>query len=183
MYVKKKNDEGGVLFFCIVFVSKIERMKRSICLLGILIIGALSCFSQTTVRVVYTDAMYEDFTVADAGKLYFSGDNMLVDKGDLNPTTIALDNVRKVLFIAVESTGVDAISAVGSVYVYPNPATNFITVNGIAQAEYPVEIYSSFGLLLVSTTTSANAKIDVSSFAAGLYFVKVGNEIVKFNKL
>lgn len=108
---------------------------------------------------------------------------MLVDKGDLNPTTIALDNVRKVLFIAVESTGIDAISAAGSVYVYPNPATNFITVNGVGQAEYPVEIYSSFGLLLVSTTTSANAKIDVSSFAAGLYFVKVGNEIVKFNKL
>ena len=89
-------------------------MKRCICLLGVIIIGALSCFSQTTVRVVYTDAMYEDFTVADAGKLYFSGDNMLVDKGDLNPTTIALDNVRKVLFIAVESTGIDAISAAGS---------------------------------------------------------------------
>lgn len=158
-------------------------MKRCICLLGVIIIGALSCFSQTTVRVVYTDAMYEDYTVADEGKVYFSGDNMLIDKGDLNPTTIALDNIRKVLFIAVESTGIDAISTSGSVYVFPNPATNFITVNGVEENEYPIEIYSSFGLLLVSTTTSANTMIDVSSFAAGLYFVKVGNEIVKFNKL
>lgn len=158
-------------------------MKRCICFLGGIIIGALSCFSQTTVRVVYTDAMYEDYTVADEGKVYFSGNNMLIDKGDLNPTTIAIDDIRKVLFIAIESTGIEAISSSGSVYVYPNPATDFIIVSGVNQNEYPVEIYSSFGLLLTSTTTSANTKIDVSSFAAGLYFVKVGNEIVKFNKL
>lgn len=60
-----------------------------------------------------------------------------------------------------------------SMAIYPNPATDFITVN--AQSE--VGIYDLCGKLVLQSRNANH--IDVSSLPCGMYFVKAGNACIK----
>jgi hypothetical protein len=62
--------------------------------------------------------------------------------------------------------------------IYPNPATDYITV-GVQNLEplQRIEIFNIFGeCVLVAQTPSSEQRIDVSSLPAGVYFVKIGAE-------
>jgi Secretion system C-terminal sorting domain len=68
------------------------------------------------------------------------------------------------------------------VSIYPNPATNYIILtthfnkNSIAT----IEIFNSFGQIVSAKIAKENTtKIDISSFASGVYFVKVITETEK----
>ncbi len=67
--------------------------------------------------------------------------------------------------------------------IYPNPSSNFIEI-----ANYPsssnLVIYNSLGLVLFNQALPEgnSTKIDISNFANGLYFVKIGKEIQTFIK-
>ena len=60
--------------------------------------------------------------------------------------------------------------------VYPNPASNFIQVEG---AKDRVQIFSIFGKLIIDTDLE---HIDVSKLSNGMYILKTGNRKVKFIK-
>jgi len=67
------------------------------------------------------------------------------------------------------------------VKIYPNPTSNFVTVtNGLNKQ---LQITNLSGQILF-TKTKANATeiIDLTSFAKGIYFVKVGNNVTKIIK-
>lgn len=70
-------------------------MKRFFVSIAILLLIELFGYSQTYVTVIYTDATTEEFSVNENGSLIFSGNNLLIDSGDLNPTTISLDDINK----------------------------------------------------------------------------------------
>ena len=85
---------------------------------------------------------------------------------DSNGTTWEVDN------IIVES-GVTAINEVQALefMIYPNPASSSIQLSKDAQR---VEFISLSGqTLVIANDVSANTNLDVSSLAAGVYFVKV----------
>ena len=70
--------------------------------------------------------------------------------------------------------------------VYPNPTTGKLSVVGsqFSETDAKVEIYDVVGCLLQSKIVNLQSKIeiDISHLAAGLYFLKVGNKVIKIVK-
>lgn len=62
--------------------------------------------------------------------------------------------------------------------IYPNPASSVITLQGV-EAGTSYEVYTTAGQTLSIATYQASG-IDVSSMADGVYFIKVGGEVVRF---
>jgi len=79
--------------------------------------------------------------------------------------------------------------------IYPNPATDFITIN-LDRWSPPsrwtpseIEIYDVMGIRIHSTPSASqphlnegNLRIDVSNLSPGVYFVKIGDRVEKFVK-
>jgi len=73
--------------------------------------------------------------------------------------------------------------------VYPNPTDSYIYIN--LPSEFlteKIKIYSVEGILVYQTSdilkmSDVSAKIDVSRFSAGVYYVKVGDRVCRFLKM
>lgn len=82
-----------------------------------------------------------------------------------------------------ESTSVPTIGSTASFNAYPNPATSFITINadGISSGNWNVAVYDLRGKVIAtqsitSSNSNLNTNIDCSKWAAGMYYVQIGNE-------
>ncbi len=62
--------------------------------------------------------------------------------------------------------------------VYPNPASEQIKIDGVEPGEQ-IKIYSIHGELVLSTTQNI---IDVSHFKNGVYFIRLGENVLKWVK-
>ena len=85
-----------------------------------------------------------------------------------------------------DCVGVNEIVSNGQLKIYPNPNTGQLTIvmNNEQLTMNNVEIYSVVGQLLQSKIVNQQSKIeiDVSHLAKGVYFLKVGNQVVRFVK-
>ena len=58
--------------------------------------------------------------------------------------------------------------------VYPNPATDNITIKSVDQSQIDsVELYNILGSKVLSTTSLVNDSLNVSEMASGVYLLKV----------
>ena len=70
-------------------------------------------------------------------------------------------------------TGIDDVNTDDTrVSVYPNPATDYITVEG---ANGSVALYSATGAMVQSVNAQGTVTIDVSGLSKGVYVLKTGN--------
>ena len=69
----------------------------------------------------------------------------------------------------------------GMIRLYPNPAKNLITIEGIGYEHRDVEIYDLTGQLRGKYVMNERGRcsLDVSVYRAGMLLIKVGNEIHK----
>ena len=94
-------------------------------------------------------------------------------------STIALQDLRVKVHYQT-STGVNEVAYSKAISVYPNPATSGLTLLAAAP-EYIV----TDGLgraVLNGKTTGYRTRINISTLAPGLSFLRSGNEVVKFVK-
>ncbi len=77
--------------------------------------------------------------------------------------------------VTFQSTlGVNDESFLSQVKVYPNPTTDFVNLKFSLISEYQMELFDITGRKLVSQEFSSNAsKIDMNSFANGVYFINI----------
>lgn len=170
---------------------KNKTMKRFFVSIAILLLIELFGYSQTYVTVIYTDATTEEFSVNENGSLIFSGNNLLIDSGDLNPTTISLDDINKLKFTTTSSVSAEedadesAIASITSedIYAYPNPANDLLYIHGLDGQTYDIQIYSAVGSLVRNQKYTDGDAIDISTLQCGLYFIIIKSTIVKFSKL
>ena len=92
----------------------------------------------------------------------------------------------------VDITSVDDIANSDNSLIYPNPATDFITVdlgNYILQGMgegHTISIFDVLGEKVMTIETRSNESLqnfDVSSLPPGVYFVRIGDVVQKFVKL
>lgn len=119
----------------------------------------------------------------DVQKLYFSGNQMVVDYYSGPDDTYGISDVSKIYF----DTGVSLVEnndpLANGIKVYPNPAGEFITISGIPDLEGNLSIYSMDGrLVLVMVISTSHESIDVSRLPQGLYLVNVPGLTTKFVK-
>lgn len=82
--------------------------------------------------------------------------------------------------IGVGESSVAAVKGV-SLRVYPNPATESFRILGLEETS-SVTVMSATGAVVVSTTADKDQSIDVSGLPTGVYFVKAGQNVMKFVK-
>lgn len=59
-------------------------------------------------------------------------------------------------------------------YIYPNPASNFITLKGLEKNNNTIKIYSLLGKEILTTNFNKD-KIDISNLPKGVYFLNISN--------
>jgi len=72
-------------------------------------------------------------------------------------------------------------TAAGAFRIYPNPAIDYLVVEGTGAGTARLNVIDAAGRLLTETYLhDSRSVIDVSAFAPGFYFVKVftGDEVV-----
>jgi hypothetical protein len=76
-----------------------------------------------------------------------------------------------------DATGIDNLN--NTVFtIYPNPATDILTVNGEGLAE----VYNTLGQMVISENVNGNAQLNVSNLESGVYFVRMNGATQRFIK-
>lgn len=95
----------------------------------------------------------------------YNGNNQSGYLIGLNPTKFNLSND-------------DFIKENKSFSLWPNPVQNILNINSLNESNYSVKIYDLLGRLIY-TKENVSTLIDVSSFASGLYLIKIKGENVE----
>lgn len=138
-------------------------------------------FAQTGVKIKYYTGTEQNFNVLASGKLYFSGDNLLVkSEANSTETSIPVSIIQKITFtdvLATQEVGANK----NNLKLYPNPSTNYIRIKSDAKS-LDVKIYNIDGKLVVLGTYKSDEDINVSKLNAGVYLVQANGVTVKFIK-
>jgi hypothetical protein len=98
----------------------------------------------------------------------------------INDANCSINNVGSLFITQASDVGINEINAdSNTIAVYPNPATNNITIDVSATLNMPatIEILNIQGQLIKTIVTNSNkTDIDISAFPSGMYFVKVKTE-------
>jgi hypothetical protein len=110
----------------------------------------------------------------DTANVYLVGQNQSIIKVGTNGLITSLQSQSPTLAFPKREE---------SVSCYPNPATNQLTIYNLLTTNYSLTIQNIVGET-IDTKQNCNAQetIDVSGFAKGVYFVRVGEKINKFIK-
>lgn len=78
-------------------------------------------------------------------------------------------------------TAVEEQSAI-ELNVFPNPATDFITLQGNVKSNATMEVYNAQGQKMFSGMIPPSRQLDVSSWNAGMYFIAITQDGQRINK-
>ena len=80
----------------------------------------------------------------------------------------------------VSVSNVNGINEVetSSFTIYPNPATDILTVNGEGLAE----VYNTLGQMVISENVNGTAQLNVNNLESGVYFVRMNGATQRFIK-
>jgi len=74
--------------------------------------------------------------------------------------------------------------------VYPNPASDFITItelnNGLQPIVHKMQIFDVLGIEVMSESippTTSSHRMNVEKLPAGVYFIRIGDRVEKFVKV
>lgn len=98
-------------------------------------------------------------------------------------STDAAASTWEVTDVQVYGTGFDAVeeNEAVSFNIYPNPATNMISINATSAAD--VQIYDMAGRMVLSVdVVEGENAISVAELNSGVYFVRMNGAVVKFVK-
>jgi hypothetical protein len=100
-------------------------------------------------------------------------------KVDSHPT----DGVRKIIFAGHGTAGVRSPD-IPRLHLYPNPATQHITLGNLDPGSTHIRVYSVTGQLVMTVRVRPEENvIDISRLPRGIYIVNTGFQVSKFSKL
>lgn len=150
-------------------------------ILPVLLLLAFSLEAQTGLKITYSSGTTQDFVIADSGKLYFSGDQLMIQTAAAAlPTSLPVSIIKKIVFsdaLATQEVGLNK----QNVQLYPNPSSNIIRIKAESKL-LDVKIYSTTGQLVLSGKYKPDEDIDVSKLNAGVYLVQVNGVTIKLIK-
>lgn len=160
---------------------KFTQFKKLLLFLLMIITGSL--FAQTGVKITYYDTSTQTFNVENTGKLYFSGDNLMVQLNDTSSaTSIPVSIIQKINFVAAALGTGEIGENSKNLQLYPNPSTDFIRIKSQNSEKLSVAIYSLSGKIALKGIYSSEENINVSKLTAGVYLVQVNGVTIKFIK-
>lgn len=106
----------------------------------------------------------------------------VANTGTWEPTT-GYNNLLQT--ITLDALGVDDFSNNDHFSIYPNPSTDYITIQFSSLENETLQIYNSLGQLVKETIVANNDRVDVSQLASGIYIIRVQQnapKVLKFIK-
>ena len=131
---------------------------------------------QAQVRVQINGS--QSFDLTEAGGLYFANDSMTV-VSTAGVAEYALGDVYVVTFVT--QLGINQITD-ASVTIAPNPAMDYVMVQGIGQQPQMVTIYSVAGVKLHEQMAADGSRINISHLPEGTYVLRCGDKVAKIIK-
>lgn len=95
-----------------------------------------------------------------------------------DPQLMANDALPYVLMSTLSAQGFQS----KKINIYPNPTSEYLTIEHLNQSIQKAEIYNVFGKLIKSISQENIDKIDVSYLSQGVYILKLNNTSIKFIK-
>ena len=126
----------------------------------------------------FTPSVGDSFTILTASNITGTFDTVNLPAGyDWNVSYTATE-----VILEVANTLSTLDFELIDISLYPNPASNFITISGL-QTEENYTIYNTLGQEVKNGSVTNNAKIDIQNLNTGLYFLKFENDTtIKFLK-
>jgi hypothetical protein len=134
--------------------------------------SAVATVFGTNVAFIRNVYEYYDFTVSNL-PIFLT---MKVDVNSaliMNSSTVILSKHQPLTFVGLPEDSPSKVT------VYPNPATETLTIDGVSQNE-PYFITSVTGKIVNSGTYTG--PIDVTNLLAGVYLLRINNQTVEFIK-
>jgi hypothetical protein len=111
---------------------------------------------------------YRSNAVPDSANIYFQASNS--SNGKRVGSSLFIDEVKFVDFVGVEEYNLNATK----VKVFPNPASDILTICTEIEEAYKVEVTDIIGRTINSfTIQNYEAKINVSNYKSGNYYFKI----------
>jgi Secretion system C-terminal sorting domain len=144
--------------------------KDSVIGIGTVSIGADTNWYQVTANLVYTDTVHPIDTIRVA--FFSSGGAAALDSSTLYVDDISMTSVPNPVII--DHTGVNEITAAGSVKVFPNPSAGTLYVDASLTEELTCILYALNGQQVASKNIAAgHGALDISSLPDGMYFYDI----------
>jgi len=131
----------------------------------------------------FNDGTEKSSGLNSLNKITFSGTNMILNYTDGTTGSFSESTIKKMVFNVVSGTQ-SILGDETTLVVYPNPASDYISLRNTPEGATTVKVFRLDGALLVSKQiTSEDKQIDISTFTKGFYLLKVNNQALKFIKL
>ncbi|ARV08403.1 hypothetical protein BTO05_01620 [Winogradskyella sp. PC-19] len=137
-----------------------------------------------------TDGVDNILGTADDGLIPAQG-SALIDAGVASPNTPLTDITGRTRIVGLvidvgayefQQTLSNTDFNFSNYSIYPNPTNSILSIKGLKTSEN-VEVYNLSGQKLLTKTIDTNRNtINVSQLSAGIYFLKINNESIKFIK-
>jgi hypothetical protein len=144
---------------------------------------ARATFAQSMV-VQTLDGLETSELLSSVEKFGFSGDNLVVlIKGGI-ADTYGVSGLSKIYFTDIpEATGITTVTAGERLAVCPNPVQDELFVCNLPEGRFLVNILRPDGTLIFQTWLSPGLSLSTGSLPAGLYFLTVDGQVLKFIRL
>ena len=153
-----------------------KKICCTLCLLACMWFG----FAQTDVEILFHNSSSLNFTVSDAGKIYFNNGYLLIDEGTGTPFSFLVSDIKKMMFDHV--TSVETIET-PNFRIYPNPATSYIRISNDQNTDIPYQLFALDGRLVLSGLAHSDEPISLIALPNGLYLLKIDDKTFKISKL
>lgn len=156
--------------------------KRAFLLVAFIIGASLPMVAQATqVVVAMQDGTEQSFYLSEEDRMYFEDNaKLVIEEGfTKNTVKIPLADIRKMTCHEMDGT---VENAAAEVSIFPNPTLNTLTIRNLS-GKQAVSIFALDGRLVKDFEVSGDLTIDISDWAAGLYFVRTQSSTLKMVKL
>jgi hypothetical protein len=158
--------------------------QKSIVLILLLIFGmSTSELKAQKLIIRFIDGSDTNVSLNTVQKLAFSVSDLIMMYKSGSSGSYGLSTIRKLYFDSNISIDENSLLISKALNVFPNPAENSITVQGIPDEADRVNIYKIDGQRVLTEAVSLNkAIIDISRLQPGLYLVNALSRTTKFIK-
>jgi len=147
--------------------------------------GAIDCRAQNLV-IQSVDGSENSKELSSVEKLTFSNNNLLLSYLGGTSDSYSLPTIRKIVFKQASSGSGGTLlnDDARKITVYPNPATDKISIKNAPEGAFILSVYHLDGAMVIRTQVkSGKDPVDVSALAKGIYLIKINNQASTFSKL
>lgn len=159
---------------------------------SVIMTNAMGCDLVTILHLTVNETRTSEFTVISSDSCYTWNDITYCNSGDYIQTFQTSDGCDSIVTLHLTITvGIDDHELTNSMVLFPNPTNNIVNVQlvmnqNLVCSDAEIQLFDMFGKFLQTVyVTDETTRLDLSSYASGVYFVKaiVNGTVISVRKV